>query len=226
MATIKNMIHMAAVLLAVSFCSCTKYNYIDTGLSKGDHDCTMWEYFHSQPHTWDSLILMIDNAGLRQVFDGTGEYKQITFFGLTNYSIRRTMMDHNKGLSSANANYWHSVTDIPVVKCQEIIKKLVVPQRMMLANIPRGHRTQHTEGGVTTWLETDGMTCKNIYGTALFVWTQKEDYLGVAEAGEVSLWMVSQDYKGASNERIASTDIRTTNGVVMSMNNDFRFINL
>lgn len=225
MAKVKYRTWAVLLLLALGLGSCTKYNYIDTGLSNGLHDYTMWEYFHSDSRNWDSLILMINNAGMRPVFDGTGDYPQITFFGLTNYTIRRTMLDHNKGLSPTSANYWHSVSDIPVMKCQEILKKLVVPQRFMLANVPRGYRTQRTEGGVSTYIETDGMVCENIYGTTLFIWTQKENYMGVAEAGELSLWMVSREYKGA-NERIASTDIQTTNGVVMSMNNDFRFINL
>lgn len=67
--------------------SCTKYDYIDGGLVKGVHDCSMWDYFHTDSYDWDSTIVMIEHAGLKSLFDGTGEYKEITFFGLTNHSI-------------------------------------------------------------------------------------------------------------------------------------------
>ena len=81
------------VVMIVAFCSCTKYNYIDGGIANGVHDCTMWEYFHTDSYNWDSTIIMIEHAGLKSLFDGTGEYEQITFFGLTNLSILRYMMD-------------------------------------------------------------------------------------------------------------------------------------
>ena len=81
-----------AVVMVVVFASCTKYGYIDGGLADGVHDCTMWEYFHTDSYNWDSTIIMIEHAGLKSLFDGTGEYKDITFFGLTSLSIRRYLL--------------------------------------------------------------------------------------------------------------------------------------
>ena len=63
--------------------SCTKWNYHDGGLSYGIHDCSMWEYLHTQPYDWDSTIIMIEHAGLKELFEGQGEHEQITFFGVT-----------------------------------------------------------------------------------------------------------------------------------------------
>ena len=57
------------------------------GLSYGIHDCSMWEYLHTQPYDWDSTIIMIEHAGLKELFEGQGEHEQITFFGVTNLSI-------------------------------------------------------------------------------------------------------------------------------------------
>ena len=101
------------VMMIVVFCSCTKYNYIDGGIANGVHDCTMWEYFHTDSYNWDSTIIMIEHAGLKSLFDGTGEYEQITFFGLTNLSILRYMMINNDGLEETDPHYMHRVTDIP-----------------------------------------------------------------------------------------------------------------
>ena len=47
------------VCVAVGLGACTNYQYIDTGLANGKHDCTVWEYLHSQPDDWDSTILLI-----------------------------------------------------------------------------------------------------------------------------------------------------------------------
>ena len=58
--------------------ACTDYQYVDTGLANGKHDCTVWEYLHSQPDDWDSTIIMIEHAGMKggtsdkTVEDGTG----------------------------------------------------------------------------------------------------------------------------------------------------------
>ena len=225
MATIRNIMIGALFLLFTGLCSCTKYNYIDGGLANGVHDCTMWEYFRKDPGNWDSTMLMIEHAGLRPLFDGTGEYGQITFFGLTNMSIIRSMMDHNKGLKETSPNYWHKVTDIDPAKCREWLERLVVPQRLMLKNIPRGYRVQQNVDGVTKWQQIDGHTFSAVRGK-LFVWTQQEDYAGIPNAGETSLWIVSGNQPNTSNQRVASTDIQTTNGVVMSMNNDYKFTNI
>ena len=62
--------------------ACTDYQYVDTGLANGKHDCTVWEYLHSQPDDWDSTIIMIEHAGMKEYFDGSRQNEQITFSGL------------------------------------------------------------------------------------------------------------------------------------------------
>ena len=68
-----------ALLAFISLCSCTKYNYIDGGVASGVHDCSMWEYFEQQTVDWDSTRIMIEHAGMKSIFDGSGQYKDITF---------------------------------------------------------------------------------------------------------------------------------------------------
>ena len=200
-----------AVVMVVVFASCTKYGYIDGGLSNGVHDCTMWEYFHTDSYNWDSTIIMIEHAGLKSLFDGTGEYKDITFFGLTSLSIRRYLLE----------NGYERVTDIPEGKCKDILQKLIVPKRLMLEDVPRGNRLNT---GGATFTEYDGMRCPALRGE-LFLWTFLKDYQGVPHAGGVVLNLASRNVEGAENEVIASSNIQTTTGVVHSLNYDFRFRN-
>lgn len=76
-------------MLLINLYSCTDFNFIDGGLANGVHDCTMWEYFKNQPVDWDSTMVMIEHAGMKSYFDGSGKYKEITFFGITDLSIIR-----------------------------------------------------------------------------------------------------------------------------------------
>lgn len=213
-ATIKHIIKGAIVVMVLFLCSCTKYNYIDGGTANGIHDCTMWEYFHTNSYDWDSTVIMIEHAGLKSLFDGTGEHKQITFFGLTSNSILRYMLENN----------YERVTDIPVGKCQDIIQKLVAPKRIMLNDVPRGNRIQSGGGTESAFVEYDGLVFDCIRGS-LFLWTQRMAYNDIEDTGEIALYIASRNQDGARNERVASTDIQTTNGVVHSLNYDFRFRN-
>ena len=213
-ATIKHITKGAIVVMVLCLCSCTKYNYINGGTANGIHDCTMWEYFHTNSYDWDSTVVMIEHAGLKSLFDGTGEYKQITFFGLTSNSILRYMLVNN----------YERVTDIPVGKCQDIIQKLVAPKRIMLNDVPRGNRIQSGGGIESAFVEYDGLVFDCIRGS-LFLWTQRMAYNDIEDTGEIALYIASRNQDGTRNERVASTDIQTTNGVVHSLNYDFRFRN-
>ena len=213
-ATIKHITKGAIVVMVLCLCSCTKYNYINGGTANGIHDCTMWEYFHTNSYDWDSTVVMIEHAGLKSLFDGTGEYKQITFFGLTSNSILRYMLENN----------YERVTDIPVGKCQDIIQKLVAPKRIMLNDVPRGNRIQSGGGIESAFVEYDGLVFDCIRGS-LFLWTQRMAYNDIEDTGEIELYIASRNQDGTRNERVASTDIQTTNGVVHSLNYDFRFRN-
>ena len=213
-ATIKHITKGAIVVMVLCLCYCTKYNYINGGTANGIHDCTMWEYFHTNSYDWDSTVVMIEHAGLKSLFDGTGEYKQITFFGLTSNSILRYMLENN----------YERVTDIPVGKCQDIIQKLVAPKRIMLNDVPRGNRIQSGGGIESAFVEYDGLVFDCIRGS-LFLWTQRMAYNDIEDTGEIALYIASRNQDGTRNERVASTDIQTTNGVVHSLNYDFRFRN-
>ena len=62
--------------------ACTDYQYVDTGLANGKHDCTVWEYLHSQPDDWDSTIIMIEHAGMKSILMAQGRMNKLLFSGL------------------------------------------------------------------------------------------------------------------------------------------------
>lgn len=220
-----NTLKGVALLLLVNLYSCTDYNYIDGGLAKGVHDCTMWEYFENQTQDWDSTMIMIEHAGMKSYFDGSGQYKQITFFGITDITIARFMLQHNSILDSDKDDgmqvddnaYWHKVKDIPADSCAAILKKLIVPdQRIMLKDVPQGNRLQIDY----KYIESNGKVFPTLYGDEIFTWMVPEDYGDLQDAGAKVLW-IARRRNTSSNYRIASTDIQTTTGVINSMDYNF-----
>ena len=227
--TIINTLKGVALLLLINLCSCTDYNYIDGGLAKGIHDCTMWEYFERQTVDWDSTRLMIEQAGMKSYFDGSRQNEQITFFGITDLVIVRYMLGHNrqldenkeKGLPVEESDYWHKVKDIPASTCKSILEKMIIPQRFMLKDVPAGTRLKTSDGSL--YIEDRGTVHPALEGE-LFVWMEAGDYGGVKDAGEKGLY-IARRLNTSGNWRIASTDIQTNTGVVHSMGYDFSIEN-
>lgn len=80
------------------FYACTKDNFVYTGISNGRHEGkNMLEYMETDSYDWDSTLLMIRHAGAEivQLFEGKdAAHPEITFFGITNHSIRRYMLEN------------------------------------------------------------------------------------------------------------------------------------
>ena len=105
---------MRRILYAILFLSsllyvgCTKDNYIDTGISKGRFHGNLMQYMASNSYDWDSTILLVRHAGEEMVrlFEGKDPaHKEITFFGITNHSIRRHLLEfgHKRGRWNSGA---------------------------------------------------------------------------------------------------------------------------
>ena len=88
--------------------SCEKDYQHDTGLADGYHDCSMMDYLRSDHNNWDSIVVAIEYAGLTGIFEGTNpDYKEITFFGPTNMSIRKFFLEQT------GEKIYQSIREIP-----------------------------------------------------------------------------------------------------------------
>ena len=179
-------------------------NYIDTGISNGKHDCSMYEYFRSDSKNWSLLVQMIQKAELVPLFEGKDpNYPQITFWGPTNYSIRRYILD------------WEIVGGIESMSkafCEKIILMHVVKERIMKEEInfripdPSGKLVGATE------LLTEG-------GVKLLAYRERDVWAGVANARAIILHLHSQS--SDSKIPLASPNIETLSGVVHSLNGNY-----
>lgn len=198
----KNIIYIL-ILFLVSSCN-TKYNVIDTGIANGYYDGTMYEYFHSNSYDWDSTILMIDRAGLTDLFEGHREgYEKITFFGPTNHSIRLWMLQNN----------YNSVDKIPTEVCYQMIMRSVVKGVYMRDDIARG-KTANDIPGQGGQIMTGGI------GNRFWIYSLQEDYYRVPESGAVLLFIESLSSRLKID--IASTNIETQTGIVHSLHYSYQ----
>lgn len=185
------------LILGVLFCLACEDNYIDTGISNGKHDCSMFDYLCSDSYNWDSTRLMIERAELKYMFDGTNsEFKDITFFGPTNHSIRMWMITNN----------YERVSDIPVDICREYMKKYIYKDGRMM----RGDFQFEVKG-----TSEGGSRIVKLDGGEIRVFRRSTDWGAAVNGGAEELYVQSYAY-GITN-RVASADIVTLTGIVHSL---------
>ena len=174
--------------------SCTKNEFVKTGVSNGRFDGSMLEYMEAHSYDWDS-------TGLESLFDGD---EKITFFGPTNFSILRYMLE----------NDIERVQDMDVDFCRSTLLRHVMSGKMMRSDFKHGVAATGSdlkgEGGDTYTM---------MGGNVIWAYTFKEEYNKVAGMGPLLLHVTSLD--GHKKIEIASGDIEPDNGVVHSLAYNF-----
>ena len=199
--------NIGIILVLLSLFSCeTKYNYIDSGLANGRFDGTMYDYLHSNSYDWDSTLLLVERAGLEDLFQGKqAGYEKITFFGPTNLSILRWMIEQG----------YNAVREIPEATCRELILRHIVAGIHWRDDIPRG------EQGLGETQGKGGEVFTSAFGTKFWVYSFQDTYHDIPDVGPVYLYVTSFDTRTQID--VASTDIETDNGVVHSLNYSYTF---
>lgn len=192
------------VLLLIFWACDTKYNYIDTGISDGVHDCSMLEYLKGDSYNWDSIVRIIDRAELTSLFEKEGTEDQITFLGPTNHSIRNWMYD----------SAYVTVNSIPVDTCKQMVLRHVIKGRYMMTDIPRGSTGTSASSG-----RSGGIEMTTLGGRKVWLYTVSTPAHGVEDAGPLTLYCVSLDL--SKSVPLACPDIQTNTGVVISLDYNF-----
>jgi len=198
--------------LLLAFSACDDNYYHDSGVANGKHDCTMWEYFQTDLENWDSTMVLIEHAGLKDVFDGTNpDYKEITFFGVTNLSINQFLF---KTIDDGWEPLYNRIEDIPVELCREMLLSHVVAGKLM-----KPECEYEVKGTLT-----GGTTVKTLSGIELRVYRTRSSYSGIPDIGAEGL-AIHAPVSGQMTT-IASADIEVTNGVVHSLDYTYQFTQL
>lgn len=209
----RGILGLALALLFPLFSGCTKYNLIDGPDPVRRHETTMWKYFESDPYDWSLTMKIIDRAGLRDVFEGKSSYgKEITFFGVTNFSIKRYILAQQKD----NGDPSFSLESLTPEECRDIILSCVVPQKAILLD-------DWTPGRASTDPEkligTGGQMTTMASGKELWIYTYRAPYNGVVEMGPKQIHLVSETT--GHSAVVASHNIVTQTGVVHALEYNF-----
>jgi hypothetical protein len=115
----KKYIGICAVFCILIFASCKKNDYKnDGGLSDAYVDMTTYDYLASNPQ-FDSLVKVIDKAGLKDAVNG-----DVTFFVTTNYGIVDYIRakKNEKAKEIGNENIDFGIKDIPSQELSDSLK--------------------------------------------------------------------------------------------------------
>lgn len=193
---------MVAAGLLVLITSCTKDNFISTGNSNGRFDGSTMAYLEAHSYDWDSTVVMIRHAGPEMValFEGKDEnHREITFFGMTNFSILRYLLQEDKT----------RVSDLDPDWCKSILLQHVVDKKHFRTDFPAG------DPGEAGTVGTGGVMLTTLGGTT--IWT----YIVVQESGGIvdnaSKPISVRFSKSGKNFGVASGDLEQDNGVVHAL---------
>ena len=211
--------YIAIIVVMLSLGACeTNYGTINTGLANGKFDGSMYEYFQANHYDWDSLVLMIDRAGLKDVFTGErAGYEKITFFGPTNNTIRLWMYkseqrwDPDLGQIVVIKKAYQRVDEIPVEDCHRLVMEHVVKGFYMRDDIPEGTLSE-------TGTREGGTTLTGVEGNSFWIYSYRGQYQGIQGQGAVSLKLVSEI---GQEIKVASSNLESDNGVVHSLHYDY-----
>ena len=211
--------YIAIIVVMLSLGACeTNYGTINTGLANGKFDGSMYEYFQANHYDWDSLVLMIDRAGLKDVFTGErAGYEKITFFGPTNNTIRLWMYkseqrwDPDLGQIVVIKKAYQRVDEIPVEDCHRLVMEHVVKGVYMRDDIPEGTLSE-------TGTREGGTTLTGVEGNSFWIYSYRGQYQGIQGQGADSLKLVSEI---GQEIKVASSNLESDNGVVHSLHYDY-----
>ncbi|MGL5681584.1 MAG: hypothetical protein ACRDDZ_00850 [Marinifilaceae bacterium] len=215
-------IYIIMLFTALTACG-TKYGYIDSGICNGKFEGSMMDYLRSKPQHWDSIVKIIERAGMEPIF----EKEDITFLGPSNITIKKWFYwDDKNGGYEGNEQYtphgYKQISDVPEALCRKIVLRHIVDGKRMRNDIPRVTFDEkgNKNGG--------GEILSTRAGNKLWIWSIQKPYMNIPEMGPVLLDLASLSNNGESNRSIgiASADIEPYNGVVHSLPDKYSLIDM
>lgn len=196
---------LITVFLISMLSSCTKWGYVDTGISKDHKDKNMYAYFQTDNYNWKLVREMVDKAGLKSMFDGTDtKYAQIMFMGPVDNSVRKWMYDHN----------YKTVAEVPADLCKKLIQRYTFTTLYDRETVPVG------EFGTGDNFIKGGIILTAVGGNKVWFYAKKDFYQPGSSTLITSLYSYFMD--NAQKGFIASSNIYTKNGVVHSLDDTHR----
>ncbi|MBZ4189077.1 hypothetical protein [Niabella beijingensis] len=121
------------LVLLMAGTSCKKDYFKDTGVHKGEFNGSMLAYLKSRPEYFDSIVKVIDFAGMNDVF----EKEQITFFAPPDSTIRSTFKMANFYLDQAGLPHVERIEQIKPAVWRQMLSRYLFKGARSLTDYPQ-----------------------------------------------------------------------------------------
>ena len=119
-------IFLMIVVISIFFFGCEKTGYLDDGgVHPTNVDMTTYDFLASHPY-FDTLIMLIDKAGLKETING-----DVTFFAPTDFGIKRYLRANWADALGLDAFADPvELDDIPLQTLQDSLKMYIIPGKI------------------------------------------------------------------------------------------------
>jgi hypothetical protein len=220
---IKSLAIVAGSLFAL-FTSCKRDNYYtDGGLANPNYPATMMEYLEQKPVPFDTLAQVVKLAGLEEMF----RKEDFTFFAPDDDVIKRTIgyydvnPDRGGGLNEylfrANRDTVKKLSDIDPIIWRKYLLRYMFRGVNRLKDYPQIDNALLSQfpGQLYYSYSGDVSNIGVIYNSANGV-----KYIGPRQLQITYVPDIANPTSGISRHKISSSDIKTTNGVVHTLESD------
>ena len=198
------------LMLVTVFSACKKDYYNDSGLQQGHYAGSSFEYLQSKPYFFDTLVTVIQLAGLENVLRDSA----VTFFAPTDFSVQKVMNIINGSRHEAFKDSL-KLSEVPGDVWKRYLSRYIFRDKYMLKDVPRFMLSQ---------LDLyPGMNMESWQGYVMNLGVIFSDYNGTRDVGPRQLILMdvgSLEHPNNIIALVASSDMQTANGVVHVLNSD------
>lgn len=196
-----------AAILAISFFSCKKDYYFDTGVHEAKYNGTILQYLKSNKVMFDTTLQVINLAGMENVL----ENEKVTFFAPTSSSIVKSVRYLNQYLRVLGQDTVKDYRQIKTAVWRKILSQYIFKGANRLKDYPQLDTLAYTA--------YPGQAYASYDGEIMNIGVTYNDAGGVKYAGYRQLCLSyiqdrTQPTQSLINAVVATSDIQPTNGVI------------
>lgn len=217
----KKYIGICIVLFIVILASCKKDEYKnDGGISKAYVDMTTYDYLKSNPQ-FDSLVKVIDKAGLKDVVNG-----DVTFFVTNNYGIAEYVWAKKgeRAQQIGTENFDFGIKDIPSQELSDSLKNYLFSGKINRDQITLSGKLYNSLLGVTPNIQYMIKMRRSLEYSTYLNYVDYVNYIkviGTVDANELDPNEIPDDQRDRTVE-VQTSGIITKTGIIHVLSGDHR----
>ncbi|WP_316794133.1 fasciclin domain-containing protein [Pedobacter frigoris] len=204
---------MLSIITCIVASSCKKEYFNGGSVQNGVFKVSSYEFLKTNPLYFDTVMLVIDKAGMKDVLDK----ENVTFFIPTDHAIKKTMDALNQ------VRYFQSkdsvfIKDIPQFIWKKFLSQYIIKDKYLLKDIARYDIAQPNV--------FPGQFMASYDGYVMNLGVQFSDYQGTKDVGPRMLIFRNIGDMGnplGITASVATSDIQTTNGAIHVLNDTHVF---